>query len=108
MGTDLKSIDLLALMHGCSEGQGASAVREEIFLLECPCGEPQPVKEINRAFCGAALRSSAADEQVRRAGDQDPMRPARLAVGKNEVLARLMDAGKLLFGRRRRELSAAG
>jgi len=110
MGTDLAVIDpaLLALLHGSfnKAGQLQPFVRE-IMLVEC-------------AVAGTSFRELKAVEPLLSVGSFLPLRrePANehdaLAImildekgnhlgyvprAKNEVLARLMDAGKLLFGR---------
>jgi hypothetical protein len=110
MGTDLAVIDpaLLALLHGSFDkaGQLQPFVRE-IMLLEC-------------AIAGTSFRELKAVEPQLPLGSLLPLKrePTNehdaLAImifdekgnhfgyvprAKNEVLARLMDAGKLLFGR---------
>jgi hypothetical protein len=110
MGTDLAVIDpaLLALLHGSFDkaGQLQPFVRE-IMLVEC-------------AIAGTSFRELQAVEPLIPTGSLLPLKrepvnehdPLAIMIldergnhlgyvprAKNEALARLMDAGKLLFGR---------
>jgi hypothetical protein len=110
MGTDLKSIDpaLLALMHGSFGKDGAlKPFAKEIFLLECHVAgtSHQPVKEIEPGLSPGALLpflrepANKFDTLAIRIHDEAGHTLGWVPKEKNEVLARLMDAGKLLFGR---------
>jgi len=110
MGTDLKSIDpaLLALMHGSFGKDGAlQPFVKEIFLLECHVAgtSHQPVKEIEPGLSAGALLpfqrepTNKFDALAIRIHDEAGHVLGWVPREKNEVLARLMDAGKLLFGR---------
>ena len=110
MGTDLKSIDpaLLALMHGSFGKDGAlKPFAKEIFLLESHVAgtSHQPVKEIEPGLSVGALLpfqrdpTNKFDALAIRIHDEAGHTLGWVPKEKNEVLARLMDAGKLLFGK---------
>lgn len=110
MGTDLSSIDpsLLALMRGSFGKDGAlQPFVKEIFLLECHVAgtSHQTVKEIEPGLSVGALLpfqrepSNKFDALAIRIHDEGGRILGWVPKEKNEVLARLMDAGKLLFGR---------
>ena len=119
MATDLSSIDpaLLALMHGSFGTDGAlKPFAKEIFLLECRVAgtSHQPVKEIEPGLKPGGLLpflrepANTFDTLAIRIHDEAGHTLGWVPKEKNEVLARLMDAGKLLFGRLERKSWVGG
>lgn len=110
MGTDLAVIDpaLLALLHGSFDkaGQLQPFVRE-IMLVECPVAGTsfRELKGIEPSLLVGSflpLKREPANEHDALAImilDERGKHLGYVPRAKNEALARLMDAGKLLFGR---------
>jgi hypothetical protein len=110
MSSNLSSIDpaLLALMHGSFGKDGSlSPFATEVYLLKCAIAgtSQQPVKEIEPQLVPGALLpflrepANRFDALAIRIHDEAGHTLGWVPKEKNEVLARLMDAGKLLFGR---------
>ncbi len=104
----LSTEHLLALIRGSFSGNLPLPYVQEIFLLECHVAGTSHVNDINQiehelsAGIFLIFKREPGNEHDKLAImilDQKGRKLGYVPRAKNEVLARLMDAGKLVFGR---------